>query len=87
MRGVKRTQKTDEHEPVVEGLDRVVRVGDLVGTVEIARRVGVGDHNVVNTWRYRHADFPEPVVTLRHARVWSWVDVEHWAQRTGRLPS
>ena len=71
------------HPPV----DRVVRVADLVGTVEIAQRVGVGDHNVVNTWRYRHADFPEPVVTLRHARIWSWADVERWARETGRLPS
>jgi hypothetical protein len=65
--------------------DRRVRVEDLVGTVEIAKKLGVKDHNVVNTWRRRHADFPEPLTTLRHGRVWAWPEVEAWARTTGRL--
>ena len=65
--------------------DRTVRIDDLVGTVEIAHRLGVRDHNVVNTWRRRHPDFPPPLATLRHGRVWAWPDVEAWALRTGRI--
>jgi hypothetical protein len=65
--------------------DRIIKVADLVGTVEIAQRLGVRDHNVVNNWRRRHHDFPEPVTTLRHGRIWAWPDVERWAARTGRL--
>ena len=64
---------------------RLVKVSELVGTVEIAQRLGVHSHNVVNVWRRRHSDFPEPVTTLRHGRIWSWPDVETWARRTGRL--
>jgi hypothetical protein len=67
--------------------DRTVRIDDLVGTVEIAQRLSVRDHNVVNTWRSRHPDFPPPVVTLRTGRIWSWTEVREWAARTGRLPS
>lgn len=63
---------------------RLIRVDHLVGTVEIARRLGVRDHNVVNTWRRRHADFPEPLVDLYHGRLWAWPDVDMWARRTGR---
>jgi hypothetical protein len=65
--------------------DRTVRASDLVGTAEIAQRLGVRDHNVVNTWRRRHGDFPAPVVILSAGRVWSWPDVEAWASRTGRI--
>ena len=65
--------------------DRTVRVDDLVGTVEIAQRLGVRDHNVVNMWRRRHPDFPQPVATLRHGRIWAWPDVEAWARKTDRL--
>lgn len=62
-----------------------IDLGDLVGSVEIAQRLGVRDHNVVNTWRRRHADFPRPILTLRLGRIWSWPDVERWAGATGRL--
>lgn len=66
--------------------DTSVRLDDLVDSVVIAKRLGVRDYNVVNTWRRRHPDFPEPVVTLPLGRIWSWHDVEAWARRTGRLP-
>ena len=67
-----------------EQSEKFVRVDDLVGTVEIAQRLGVRDHNVVNTWRRRHSDFPAPVATLRLGRIWRWDDVEKWARKTGR---
>ena len=73
-------------EPTDPRSEKSVRAVDLVGTVEIAQRVGVRDHNVVNNWRRRHADFPQPLVTLGLGRVWSWPDVEEWARRTGRMP-
>lgn len=64
--------------------DKKIDLDDLVGSVEIAQRMGVKDHNVVNTWRRRHADFPRPILTLRLGRIWSWSEVERWARATGR---
>lgn len=57
----------------------------LVGAAEVAQRLGVARPQVVHDWRRRHADFPQPVATLKQAMVWHWPDVERWARRTGRL--
>ena len=57
----------------------------LVGSHEIAERLNVKRHQVVHTWRHRHADFPAPIRELRHTLIWYWPDVEKWARRTGRL--
>jgi predicted DNA-binding transcriptional regulator AlpA len=62
-----------------------VAVSDLVGTAEIAARLGLADPRVVHSWRRRYPDFPEAVAMLRQALVWDWKDVERWAHRTGRL--
>jgi hypothetical protein len=64
---------------------RKVDVDHLVGTAEIAARLGVARPQVVHDWRHRHPDFPKPVARLRIGYVWSWPDVEHWARKTGRL--
>jgi predicted DNA-binding transcriptional regulator AlpA len=64
---------------------RRIEVTDLVGAAEIADRLGLSHPQTVHTLRRRHDDFPEPVVTLRQAMVWSWKDVRKWAARTGRL--
>lgn len=66
-------------------MGRKVDVADLVGTAEIARRLGVAMPEVVVKWRHRYPDFPEPVAQLERALVWAWPDVERWARRTGRL--
>ncbi len=58
---------------------------DLVGSTEIAERLGVARPQLVHDWRRRHPDFPQPVARLRQALIWSWPDVESWARRTGRL--
>lgn len=59
-------------------------VEDLVGTAEIAERLGVKRPQVVHDWMRRHEGFPEPVATLSNIRVWAWPDVERWAKATGR---
>ncbi len=65
---------------------RKVDVDHLVGTAEIAERLGVGRPQVVHDWRRRYPDFPKPITRLAIGFVWSWPDVEHWARKTGRLP-
>ena len=64
---------------------RQVDANDLVGTAEIADRLGLASPEVVHSWRRRHADFPAPVTRLRIGYVWAWADVEAWARSTGRL--
>jgi hypothetical protein len=59
-------------------------VDQLVGTSEIAARLGVS-RSVVGDWRARHAGFPSPVLELRMGNVWYWPEVERWARATGRL--
>lgn len=60
-------------------------VEHLVGTAEIAERIGVKRPQVVHDWIRRHPDFPAPVAQLSNVRVWAWPDVEAWARATGRL--
>lgn len=58
---------------------------NLVGSAEIADRVGVKNPELIHAWRRRHDDFPEPVAKLSIGLVWYWPDVERWARSTGRL--
>ncbi len=60
-------------------------VDDLVGSAEIAERLGVKRHQVVHGWRRRYTDFPQPVADLRRRPIWTWPDAEAWARSTGRL--
>ncbi len=64
---------------------RKVDVDVLVGSHEIAERLGLGSAEAVYSWRRRHADFPAPIARLRIGYVWNWPDVEKWARKTGRL--
>jgi hypothetical protein len=64
---------------------RRIDPAQLVGSGEIAERLGVARPQVVHDWRRRHPDFPEPVAKLKTAMNWYWPDVEEWAIRTGRL--
>lgn len=57
----------------------------IVGAHEIAERLGVSRAQVVHVWRKRHADFPEPIATLKTALIWDWNHVEAWARASGRL--
>lgn len=66
-------------------MGRKVDVEDLVGTGEIAQRLGFERIQIVHDWASRHADFPKPITRLGNTHVWAWPDVEAWAKRTGRL--
>lgn len=58
---------------------------NLVGTAEIAQRLGVKRPQVVHDWMRRHDDFPQPVAEVSRVKVFNWPDVERWAKATGRL--
>lgn len=66
---------------------RKVDPQQLVGTAEIAERLGLAQFQTVHSWRQRYSDFPKPVATLKQAMIWYWPDVEDWARKTGRLSS
>ena len=50
---------------------------------EIADRLGMS-RRVVNNWRRRYPDFPQPTHEFGRVLVWSWEDVEAWLRATGR---
>jgi len=56
----------------------------LVGSHEIAERLGLQHVQTVHTLRKRHKDFPIPIATLKKALIWDWRDIEAWARKTGR---
>lgn len=68
---------------------RRIDADHLVGTGEIAARLGAKTPELVLTWRRRYAHdsdhpFPEPVAKLQMGFVWNWPDVKRWAKATGR---
>lgn len=66
-------------------VDRVTLLDlDLVGTTEVADRLGV-QRQTVGQWRLRHV-MVEPTWTISGVPIWRWEVVEHWARETGRLP-
>jgi len=65
-------------------MGRRVDVDDLVGTTEIAQRLGLSQAENVHTWRHRHPDFPSPIATIGRTMIWAWPDVQRWARATGR---
>lgn len=66
-------------------MGRKVDADDLVGTQEIADRLGVARSSVVHDWLRRYPAFPEPVAYVGRQRLWVWPDVAAWAERTERL--
>ena len=65
-------------------MGRKVNVDDLVGSAEIARRLGVKRHNLVSDWVRRYPDFPKPVTIVGTTKVWDWAAIQDWARTTGR---
>lgn len=45
-------------------MGRMADLDQLVGAREIADRLGIARPQVVYQWRRRHAEFPEPALTL-----------------------
>lgn len=56
---------------------------EVVGAVEIARRLGVG-RGTVDQWRQRDL-FPAPSWAVGGRPAWDWPDIEAWAKETDRL--
>lgn len=56
---------------------------DLVGTAEIAQRLGVAQATV-HSWRHRHPKFPAPILILATGPIWRWEDVAEWASQPRR---
>jgi len=59
-------------------------VSTPVGIVEIADRLNV-KRKTVDMWRVRDIGFPEPRWKVGGRPAWDWVDIEEWAQSTGRI--
>jgi hypothetical protein len=83
--GTQYTDRCGASQATFSGVGRRLDVDLMVGSYEIAERLGVSRHQVVHDWRRRHPDFPEPVLRLRQALIWYWPEVEQWARTTGRL--
>jgi hypothetical protein len=66
-------------------MGRRIDVDELVGTTDIADRLGLSSAQVVREWRRRHADFPAPVAKVGATLVWAWPEIAAWAKATGRL--
>ncbi len=62
----------------------MVDAENLVGTAEIAERLGIS-YRLVHNWLNRYEDFPEPLSIIGGLRVWDWPDIEAWVKSTGRL--
>ena len=64
-----------------------VQIKNLVGSRDIANRLGLKSAGVVRVLRKRHADFPQPIAKVNAVYVWDWLEVKAWAKRTRRLRS
>lgn len=62
-----------------------VEIKNLVGSRDIAKRLGLKSAGVVRVFRKRHADFPKPITKVNSVYVWDWLEVRAWAKRTKRL--
>lgn len=58
---------------------------EVVGAVEIARRLGVA-RATVDQWRQRSV-LPDPRWQVGGRPAWSWAEVRAWAEETARLPA
>ena len=67
----------------------MVDVDDLVGTSQVAERLGFSRVQSVHYCYRSDASFPRPVFDggSYGAKVWHWPDVEAWALENGRLDS
>jgi len=62
----------------------------LVGSGEIAQRLGLRRVQTVHWWRSSDPSFPRPVAVLgagsgRRTYIWYWPHVEAWARAKGLL--
>jgi len=56
---------------------------ELVSAAEVAARLGLQRSRQVLDLRLHRFNFPRPVARTGRNLVWSWPQVEHWAQSEG----
>jgi hypothetical protein len=56
-----------------------------VGSIEIARFLGVRPDTIVQWRRRPQLDFPEPRWTVSGRPAWAWKDISDWSVRSGRM--
>lgn len=66
-------------------MTRWVDVEALVGSVEIARRLGFAHAQHIHYLRNHDPSFPAPVAEVGRVGVWDWGEIEGWARSSGRL--
>ena len=57
---------------------------EIVGVAEIASMFGVSKQ-VINNWRTRYTDFPEPRTNLAMGSIFARNDVLRWGRSNGKL--
>ena len=59
-----------------------VNTEDLISAAEVARILGLAQHNSVSTYLRRYEDFPRPVVDLTESRIRLWLrpDIIAWRE-------
>jgi predicted DNA-binding transcriptional regulator AlpA len=61
-----------------------VQIKNLVGSGDIAQRLGLKSAGVVRVLRKRHADFPKPITKVNSVYVWDWRSVKKWSESRNR---
>jgi hypothetical protein len=62
-----------------------LRIVELVGTGDIAKRCGV-TRSSPGAWERRYADFPKRMATINEdVGIWDAMDIDAWCRKTGRM--
>lgn len=67
------------HAIQTELCDRGISPDWLVGTEDLAKRLGV-TRQAISIWRRRHSDFPMPLLDHAKIKIWYWPDVIRWVE-------
>ena len=79
------TEPRDRIDGQAESPTRLLPFNDLVGRQEIAELLSVSVSSV-DTWRHRHASFPDPLAILSGTPIWRWSEIQMWHRTYPRKP-
>jgi predicted DNA-binding transcriptional regulator AlpA len=65
-------------------MGRRVDLDDLLDAQAVADMIGLTHRNGVYTYRHRHADFPQPVITHGRCYMWHRSDIQRWMRSRGK---
>lgn len=65
-------------------MGRRVDVDDLIDAKGVAEIIGLTHRNGVYTYRSRHPDFPQPVITHGRCYMWHRGDIARWMRKRKR---